>query len=192
MALALYSLLAPVRRGPHRCARWRRSSQLSRRSSTPTRSRAASRRSAPVWGIALLVALASRVRRSSWNDDPERDSAGGRWRGHRRLCRTRRGRVARACGNRRACAERAGESPETRGARVFEALAFTALLAALSFQSLADLRSYLDVTEATVTAQNEFGNLLGPTAKRANVRDLAHWGLSRLAVGRRPTISPSR
>jgi hypothetical protein len=52
------------------------------------------------------------------------------------------------------------------GANFFETMAeavvFVGVLLVLAFQSIAQWTAYLDVAQATVTAQQEFGNLLGP------------------------------
>ena len=47
-------------------------------------------------------------------------------------------------------------------ATVFAAATFAVVLVVLSFQSFVGLNAYVEVAGATVTAQNEFGNLLGP------------------------------
>jgi hypothetical protein len=54
---------------------------------------------------------------------------------------------------------------DTLLATIAEAAVFVGVLAVLAFQSIAQWTAYLDVAQATVTAQQEFGNLLGPLRK---------------------------
>lgn len=53
-------------------------------------------------------------------------------------------------------------SPRDNRRTALTALGFAALVTVLSLPTLLDLGDYLDVTEGVVTAQEEFGNLLGP------------------------------